>query len=298
MARVPVNAPTSVRINNKNLRDFGMEMTSYPSELLLPPVRVVSSQVESRLGSTIISIIYDTWEFTLNMYIHADTHADVMDKLDEFRRWIEIYQYDDYLKFELAGHKYWYSDGTVSVTQGSPNITGTGTYWLSYAKPEVEFKVSGDTTLYYVKHVKSNTSIVLTENISRTTDSGLSHQLERRKYLQVKYGGSSALSEITTTHPHFADSVYNLNLNFKVDYPYWVGDEFRIEFSSVSAESFLKLRGIGKTFNNPIYHIEGTATNPEIVVGAHVFHARFIGNPKYRDIRNLTDKSPATYYII
>ena len=304
---VPINAPVSVRIEQKDIREFAMELTSYPSELLFPPVRTRHVSIAGRHGQYSLGDIFDDWNFSLNFAIHGTSHIDTLAKLDEFKRWIDIAQHYSAewlvgqrsvkaLKFEMAGHRYWYTEGTISVTNGSATITGTSTYWLSYAKPGVEFTVQDDPstgTRYIVKSVESNTSLTLTTTIARANASGLTYELERRRYLLVNYNGTSSISQMTGGH--FKDYQYNISVSFKSNYPFWIGDEFEITQSSVSAGTFLKLRGVGTSAHNPMYQIVGAASSPKIIASDFSFNARFWGNAKYRDIENLNDKDEATF---
>ena len=309
MYAVPINAPTSVRIEQKDLREFALELTAYPSELLFPPVRTRHVSIAGRHGQYSLGDIFDDWNFSLNFAIHGTSHIDTLAKLDEFKRWIDIAQHYSAewlvgqrsvkaLKFEMAGHRYWYTEGTISVTNGSATITGTSTYWLSYAKPGVEFTVqddpsTGPKTRYIVKSVESNTSLTLTTTIARANASGLTYELERRRYLLVNYNGTSSISQMTGGH--FKDYQYNISVSFKSNYPFWIGDEFEITQSSVSAGTFLKLRGVGTSAHNPMYQIVGAASSPKIIASDFSFNARFWGNAKYRDIENLNDKDEATF---
>lgn len=306
---IPINSPTSVRIEQKDLREFAMELTSYPSELLFPPVRTRHVSIAGRPGTYSLGDIYDDWNFTLTCALHGSSHNDAMKKLYEFKRWIDIAQHYSAewlvgqksikaLKFEMAGHRYWYTEGTISVTNGSATITGSATYWLSYAKPGVEFTIqddpsTGPKTRYIVKSVESNTSLTLTATVDRANASGLTYELERRRYLLVNYNGTSSISQMTGGH--FKDYQYNVSVSFKSNYPFWVGDEFEITQSSVSAGTFLKLRGVGTSAHNPMYQIVGAATSPKIIASDFSFNARYWGNAKYRDIENLTDKDEATF---
>lgn len=309
MYAVPINAPTSCRIEQKDLREFALELIAYPSELLFPPIRMRHVSISGRPGTYSLGDAYDDWNFSLNFALHGTSHKDAMEKLDEFKRWIDIAQHYSAewlvgqksiraLKFEMAGHRFWYTEGTVAVTNGSPTITGTSTYWLSYAKPGVEFTVQDDPTpgpktRYIIKSVESNTSLTLTANIDRANGSSLTYEIERRRYLLVNYNGTSSMSQIA--RGHFKDYQYNVSISFKSNYPFWVGDEFEISESSVSAGTFLKLRGVGTSAHNPMYQIVGAASSPKIVASDFSFNARFWGNVKYRDIENLTDKDADTF---
>lgn len=60
--------------------------------------------------------------------------------------------------------------GTISWTNGSPTITGSGTVFKSELYPEDELYIDG--TWYTIASIASNTSLTLTENVSSATASG------------------------------------------------------------------------------------------------------------------------------
>lgn len=70
-----------------------------------------------------------------------------------------------------------YKTGTVSVTNGSPTVTGTDTLWAGLSTP-LYFKIDQDgEPVYEVASVDSNTQITLAGNYQGTTQSGLQYQL-------------------------------------------------------------------------------------------------------------------------
>lgn len=70
----------------------------------------------------------------------------------------------------------WYRAGSVAVTGGSPNIIGTGTLWLNYAKAG-DAVILPDGRSYEVLTVVSNTSITLGSNYQGTTASSQPYAL-------------------------------------------------------------------------------------------------------------------------
>lgn len=62
--------------------------------------------------------------------------------------------------------------GTISWTNGSPTITGSGTSFKTELYPEDEIKINN--TFYTVAAISSNTSLTLTENVTAATLSGQS----------------------------------------------------------------------------------------------------------------------------
>lgn len=58
-----------------------------------------------------------------------------------------------------------YSTGTVSGTINTLTLTGSGTAWLANVQPGDEILISGDTTVYKVQLVNSDTTITLYNNL-------------------------------------------------------------------------------------------------------------------------------------
>lgn len=73
-----------------------------------------------------------------------------------------------------------YATGTVALTNGSPNVTGTGTVWTQYAHPGGLFH--DGTNTYTIASVTDDTHIVLATNWAGTTGSGLAYSLRQRRY--------------------------------------------------------------------------------------------------------------------
>ena len=70
----------------------------------------------------------------------------------------------------------WYNTGTVSVTNGSPTVNGTGTAWTDYVDAGQGFK-GPDGKLYEILTVNSATQLTLNENYSGTTASGQGYKI-------------------------------------------------------------------------------------------------------------------------
>lgn len=62
----------------------------------------------------------------------------------------------------------WYRTGTVAVTNGSKNITGTGTFWVNNAQPGDEFE-GPDGKRYEVDVVDGNGAMTIVEDYAGTT---------------------------------------------------------------------------------------------------------------------------------
>ena len=72
-----------------------------------------------------------------------------------------------------------YKTGTVSVTNGSAVITGTGTQFLSNAIAGNGFKVASDTVVYQIASVVSDTEITLSAPYAGPTQSNMGYQITR-----------------------------------------------------------------------------------------------------------------------
>lgn len=70
----------------------------------------------------------------------------------------------------------WYRIGTVAVTNGSKNVTGTGTAWVNNVQPGDAF-IGPDGVYNEVDLVGSNTSITLVDNFGGTTASGVAYKI-------------------------------------------------------------------------------------------------------------------------
>jgi len=72
-----------------------------------------------------------------------------------------------------------YKTGTVSVTNGSATVTGSGTSWSGEIAAGDLFTIVGDNAWYEVASIGSNTSITLSANYAGTTGSGKSYAISR-----------------------------------------------------------------------------------------------------------------------
>ena len=69
--------------------------------------------------------------------------------------------------------------GTVSVTNGSATVTGSGTLFSANVAAGDLFTIVGDNAWYEVASVSSNTSLTLSANYAGTTGSGKSYAISR-----------------------------------------------------------------------------------------------------------------------
>lgn len=72
-----------------------------------------------------------------------------------------------------------YKTGTVSVTNGSQTVSGSGTSWSSEIAAGDIFTVQGDNAWYEVASVDSNTQITLSANYAGTTGTGKVYAVTR-----------------------------------------------------------------------------------------------------------------------
>lgn len=70
----------------------------------------------------------------------------------------------------------WYRTGTVAVTNGSPNVTGTGTAFVNKVDPGEGF-VGPDGKTYEILSITSDTAMVLATNYAGATASGQVYQV-------------------------------------------------------------------------------------------------------------------------
>lgn len=70
----------------------------------------------------------------------------------------------------------WYKTGTVTVTNGSPTITGAGTAWVANAKVGAGFKLPGGDT-YEITAVNSDTQITIAPAYLGSTQSGQAYAI-------------------------------------------------------------------------------------------------------------------------
>ena len=98
----------------------------------------------------------------------------VLDKIHSKRRW----------SFNLAQSSFnteaGYSTGTITATNGSTTITGSGTTWTSTYENSYRIQI-GDVQ-YSVVTVTNGTTIVIGEAFVGTTASGLTYQIYKTRY--------------------------------------------------------------------------------------------------------------------
>lgn len=73
----------------------------------------------------------------------------------------------------------WYDEGTIALTQGSPEVTGTGTFWVSAGVKVGDIFVDSNGMIYEITAVNDSTSLTLGKNYAGTTGSGKGYSIIR-----------------------------------------------------------------------------------------------------------------------
>ena len=76
----------------------------------------------------------------------------------------------------------WYRAGTAAVSNGSPNVTGTGTTWNVYVRPGDMMTFDGGASFQEIASIPSNTSIALAQPYGGATATGLSYAIVPASY--------------------------------------------------------------------------------------------------------------------
>ena len=301
---VPIKARPSLTINGVNLRIYGFELTELP-DILLPPTRRRSTTLSGRHGQMSFGDLYDNWSFSVSGQIVGQNLEDVVKKQHQLIRFLDIERDQDFaigeqnysgLRFEISGAPLFANKGTVNVNVGSKAITGVNTLFTAYAKPGATFEVAGDSTIYTIESVQSDTGLNVNPVIARSTLTGLAYRVERRRYLLVSYNGSSSITPIADRGFNKQGGVgetlrlgYDFNFGFYTVYPYWVGDTFTRSFSNVAQDSFQSMEYVGNAPTKPVYFITGVATNPSITSGKTAFSSVYDGGTKGTGVQNNSD---------
>ncbi len=262
------NLPTSVRIDGKDLREFGLELVEYPDSLFLPPVERQTLTIPRRHGAFDLGAVYQPKEFTLTFQVWAPTHQEAMEKRDAFLRWIQLpANTREYVilgqkvrahRLELVGHGYQYSEGTVSVSAGSRDVTGTNVDWSNKVFPGDIIWISGEAPKLIAAVTSSTTLQTLTA--FSNAHASASYYITRRRVLLCNVSGSATITTMSG-RGFFKDKVFRISIPFVALFPFWVGDEVLIEQEDVSDESFFSVFQPGNMFVNPIFEVSTKSTS-------------------------------------
>lgn len=172
-------------------------------------------------------------------------------------------------------------------------FTGTGKsyrvlsqpYWDFYLKPQSDLRLGGKLRpVYRITQIESGASLYVDSAVTESSAYDVSYEAERRRYLLVNYDGTSDISGLSSAH--FRDRIFRFNIGFRTAYPYWIGEIFEQENQSVSAGSFIQLRGVGNAPTEPKIHIIGSATNPKVTATEVAFETQLDGNTNATDTQN------------
>jgi hypothetical protein len=105
----------------------------------------------------------------------------------------------------------WYKTGTISVTNGSPTVTGSGTNFVAGAQVG-EGLAAPDGRLYEIQAIVSATSLTLSTNYLGSTQTGQAYQIVPTQSLVANLA-----SQVTTLISDFQD-VADLAGEGKFDY--------------------------------------------------------------------------------
>lgn len=111
----------------------------------------------------------------------------------------------------------WYTTGTVSVSNGSTTVTGSGTSWVANTKPGEAFR-GPDDRLYEIEAVVSDTSLTLADDYLGSNQSGQAYAiLPVRGVLKQAY--DALTSAIATMNSYIGTALSGLFENGSVGAP-------------------------------------------------------------------------------
>jgi hypothetical protein len=103
-----------------------------------------------------------------------------------------------------------YSTGTISVTNGSSTVTGSGTSWNTTTNAEAgEYIKLPDGKWYKISSIGSNTSITIEVSYQGSTLSGQSYTISPWGEIQGKLGTSTANTSLVRPTPYFIENHAN-----------------------------------------------------------------------------------------
>jgi hypothetical protein len=103
-----------------------------------------------------------------------------------------------------------YTTGTVSVTNGSATITGSGTSWSTTTNAEVgEYIQLPDSKWYKITAIASNTSLTIEISYQGSTVSGQSYVIAAWGEVQGKLGTATAVTSLVRPTPKFIENHLN-----------------------------------------------------------------------------------------
>ncbi len=161
----------------------GCHMSTPESHLFLPVTRDANETITA-VTSTVCAVCHPSGEaLTVDATMLENQKTLLADSLEALLRQLDARGY-----YFRSSHPYFFrprvTTGTVSVTNGSATVTGTGTSWSTAgivttgSNPD-RFKVNLDGTYYVVAAVVSDTELTLTTAYAGTTVANASYSIIR-----------------------------------------------------------------------------------------------------------------------
>ena len=114
----------------------------------------------------------------------------------------------------------WYKTGTVNITQGSPNVTGVGTQWVTTGVKKGDMFTVDDTRGYEIASVASNTSITLVKPFQGASGNAQNYAIIRNWAATMTAELAARVAELVNKYESYIDSELNQIVGPKGD-PGW-----------------------------------------------------------------------------
>lgn len=303
----------SIRVNGRDFREFGFLLQEYPN-ILFPSISHRFQQILFHSGSRSHGARYEHIEFSVKGIIHGLTHADFISKLDALRQWLDVEQSIQYeyllgtrqsagaLLFEIAGHRYWYTEGTITGNVGSRTLIGSGTRWKSFLHPGSLVEINGHSSRYTIQYVISNTEIALAMDL-KANASG-TYRAERKRFLVADINDRGTLSPFSDKGflsqsrigdtAQKASGIYHIEIPMVSTYPYWFSEPINQQWLDISSGTFIELDGIGNAPTHPIITFTGSVGNPSITATEVSFISPFHFNTRAITLYNESEVTAVT----
>lgn len=147
-----------------------------------------------------------------------------------------------------------YQTGTATVTQGSANVTGSGTTWTT-AMIGRQFRNGLYTPIYTITNVTSTTTLVLDQAYAPATSSGVSYMI-----YQAYYSTPTDFREFLSLKDP-SNSNYRLNMNLTqpvLD----AADAQRANFNYAIGGAFIDYVGVSQGQVGTIQQVSGSGPSP------------------------------------
>lgn len=186
-----------------------------------------------------------------------------------------------------------YTTGTISVTNGSATVTGSGTSWSTSTNAEAgEYIKLPDGKWYKITAIASNTSITVEVSYQGSTASGQTYVISPWGEVQGKLGSSTAPASLVRPTPKYienhANRIWTLDgntLRFSVLDTSVTEEHFNDWDSSNNAGSIIVPSGKGDT-GTGLYSLG----NALYVFQKHSIWGVYGSSPKNFELRNITNE--------